>query len=172
MPTGVMSTLASIFFSLLAAKWSNRRCLVCMLACLVPIAGTGVLYGVSRSAVAAQLAGLYLVSHHCSHVLNTLLIFAVLHLLRSLRRRYFARASKHSRPHQEKRPVRNPLHRLRCWKLDWPTDIPRKPSARLHGWCCRYVGKLLRCDWTDGSVLGSLCIPESWRGCAYGRDWG
>lgn len=60
MPTGVMSTLASIFFSILAAKWSNRRCLVCMIACLVPITGTAILYGVSRTAVGAQLVGLYL----------------------------------------------------------------------------------------------------------------
>jgi len=62
MPTGVMSTLASVLFSLLAAKWTNRRCFVCMMACVVPIAGTAVLYGVPRSAVSAQLVGLYLVS--------------------------------------------------------------------------------------------------------------
>lgn len=61
MPTGVMSTIASIVFSVAAAKWNNRRCLVCMMACVVPITGTAVLYGVARNAVAAQLVGLYLV---------------------------------------------------------------------------------------------------------------
>ncbi|OAL07255.1 MFS transporter [Phaeosphaeriaceae sp. SRC1lsM3a] len=60
MPTGVMSTIASISFSLLAAKWTNRRCLVCIIACIIPIAGTAILYGVPRSAVGAQLVGLYL----------------------------------------------------------------------------------------------------------------
>ncbi|OAL43044.1 MFS transporter [Pyrenochaeta sp. DS3sAY3a] len=60
MPTGVMSTIASIVFSVAAAKWNNRRCLVCMMACVVPITGTAVLYGVARNAVAAQLVGLYL----------------------------------------------------------------------------------------------------------------
>jgi ACS family allantoate permease-like MFS transporter len=33
-----------------------------MIACVVPIAGTAVLYAVPRSAVGAQLVGLYLVS--------------------------------------------------------------------------------------------------------------
>ncbi|KAL1607858.1 hypothetical protein SLS60_002796 [Paraconiothyrium brasiliense] len=60
MPTGVMSTLASIGFSFLAAKWNDRRCFVTMIACVIPIVGTGVLYGVSRSNVPAQMVGLYL----------------------------------------------------------------------------------------------------------------
>lgn len=61
MPTGVMSTLASFTFSLIAAKWNNRRCLVTVFACCVPIIGTGILYGVSRTSVPAQMVGLYLV---------------------------------------------------------------------------------------------------------------
>lgn len=60
MPTGVMSTLASFTFSLIAAKWNNRRCLVTVIACIVPITGTAILYGVSRQAVPAQMVGLYL----------------------------------------------------------------------------------------------------------------
>jgi len=63
MPTGVMSTLAAFVFSTVAARWANRRCLVTMTACCVPIVGTAILYGVSRSAVGAQMVGLYLVRH-------------------------------------------------------------------------------------------------------------
>jgi len=61
MPTGVMSTLASFTFSLIAAKWNNRRCLVTVFACSVPIIGTAILYGVHRTAISAQMVGLYLV---------------------------------------------------------------------------------------------------------------
>ncbi|KIW16106.1 hypothetical protein PV08_06157 [Exophiala spinifera] len=61
MPTGVMSTLSSFVFSMLAAKLNNRRCMVNIVACCVPIIGTGILYGVPRTAVGAQLVGLYLV---------------------------------------------------------------------------------------------------------------
>ena len=50
-----MSTLVLILFSLLVAKWGNRRCLVITIACLILITGTGALYGVSRDGVAAQL---------------------------------------------------------------------------------------------------------------------
>jgi ACS family allantoate permease-like MFS transporter len=61
MPTGVMSTLASFTFSMIAAKWNNRRCLVTVFACCVPIIGTAILYGVHRTAIPAQMVGLYLV---------------------------------------------------------------------------------------------------------------
>lgn len=60
MPTGVMSTIASFTFSLLSAKWKNRRCLVTILACLVPIVGTAVVFALPRSNLAGQMVGLYL----------------------------------------------------------------------------------------------------------------
>lgn len=60
MPTGVMSTLAAFLFSLLSAKWQNRRCLVTMLACVVPIIGTAVVYSLPRSNQGGQMVGLYL----------------------------------------------------------------------------------------------------------------
>ncbi|RSL61423.1 hypothetical protein CEP51_013633 [Fusarium floridanum] len=60
MPTGVMSTIASFSFSLLSAKWKNRRCLVTILACLVPIVGTAVVFALPRSNLAGQMVGLYL----------------------------------------------------------------------------------------------------------------
>lgn len=60
MPTGIMSTIAAFVFSLISAKWTNRRCLVTMLACVVPIVGTAVVYALPRSNLAGQMVGLYL----------------------------------------------------------------------------------------------------------------
>lgn len=93
-----MSTLASICFSYLAAKWNNRRCLVTMIACLIPIAGTGVLYGVSRGSVPAQLVGLYLVSTFVDDLTLHRLTITVLHLLRPLLRRYLLGPSQYGGP--------------------------------------------------------------------------
>lgn len=59
MPTGVMSTIAAFVFSLISAKWQNRRCLVAMLACVVPIIGTAVVYALPRSNLGGQMVGLY-----------------------------------------------------------------------------------------------------------------
>ncbi|KAJ4366156.1 hypothetical protein N0V83_007791 [Neocucurbitaria cava] len=60
MPTGVMSTLSAFIFSYIGAKWSNRRCLVTVAACIVPIIGTAVVYAVDRKNVAGQMIGIYL----------------------------------------------------------------------------------------------------------------
>ncbi|KAF2789375.1 MFS general substrate transporter [Melanomma pulvis-pyrius CBS 109.77] len=60
MPTGVMSTLSAFIFSYIGAKWHNRRCLVTVAACIVPIIGTAVVYAVDRGNVAGQMVGIYL----------------------------------------------------------------------------------------------------------------
>ncbi|KAN0099339.1 allantoate permease [Hyaloscypha variabilis] len=60
MPTGVMSTLAAFVFSLVAAKWENRRCLVTIIACIVPIVGAAVVYALPRTNLGGQMVGLYL----------------------------------------------------------------------------------------------------------------
>jgi ACS family allantoate permease-like MFS transporter len=60
MPTGVMSTLSAFIFSYIGAKWHNRRCLVCVAACIVPIIGTAVVYAVDRGNVGGQMVGIYL----------------------------------------------------------------------------------------------------------------
>ncbi|CAO2658031.1 Nn.00g072910.m01.CDS01 [Neocucurbitaria sp. VM-36] len=60
MPTGVMSTLSAFIFSYIGAKWNNRRCLVTVAACIVPIIGTAVVYAVDRGNVAGQMVGIYL----------------------------------------------------------------------------------------------------------------
>ncbi|EHA27380.1 hypothetical protein ASPNIDRAFT_129269, partial [Aspergillus niger ATCC 1015] len=49
MPTGVMSTLSAFSFSWLAARWTNRRCLVTMMACCLPIAGSALVYSLPRT---------------------------------------------------------------------------------------------------------------------------
>ncbi|RDL33049.1 Uncharacterized protein BP5553_08488 [Venustampulla echinocandica] len=60
MPTGVMSTLAAFTFSLAAAKWNNRRCLVTIIACVIPIVGAAIVYAVPRTNLGGQMVGLYL----------------------------------------------------------------------------------------------------------------
>ncbi|KAH8749465.1 major facilitator superfamily domain-containing protein [Hyaloscypha finlandica] len=60
MPTGVMSTLAAFIFSLGAAKWNNRRCLVTIIACIVPIIGAAIVYALPRTNLGGQMVGLYL----------------------------------------------------------------------------------------------------------------
>lgn len=61
MPTGVMSTLAAFVFSYAGARFANRRCLITIGACIVPIVGTIVVYCVDRKNVAGQMVGIYLV---------------------------------------------------------------------------------------------------------------
>ena len=39
MPTGIMSTLSAFIFSWVAAKWTNHRCLVTMIAASIPAIG-------------------------------------------------------------------------------------------------------------------------------------
>lgn len=62
MPTGVMSTISAFVFSYAGAKWANRRCLVTVAACIVPIIGTAVVYAVPRDNIGGQMVGIYLVS--------------------------------------------------------------------------------------------------------------
>lgn len=61
MPTGMMSTAASVIFSYAAARWTNRRSLVTIFACTVPIIGTALIYALPRDNLAGQMIGLYLV---------------------------------------------------------------------------------------------------------------
>lgn len=61
MPTGVMSTLSSVVFSWIAARWTNRRCLVSILAAIVPMVGSIIVYTLPRSNVGGQMVGIYLV---------------------------------------------------------------------------------------------------------------
>lgn len=58
-PTGVISWISSIIFGYLAVK-TGRRCLIAMIACLVPFAGTVILYTIPRSNTGGSLAGLYI----------------------------------------------------------------------------------------------------------------
>ncbi|KAJ5094190.1 hypothetical protein N7456_010051 [Penicillium angulare] len=60
MPTGVMSTMSAFCFSWVAAKWVNRRCLVTMMACVVPIVGAIMVYSLPRTNIGGQMVGIYL----------------------------------------------------------------------------------------------------------------
>lgn len=65
MPTDVVFTLSTFCCSWVAAKWSNRRCLVAMLACCIPITGAIMVYSLPRTNVGGQMVGIYLVSSNC-----------------------------------------------------------------------------------------------------------
>ncbi|KAH8430646.1 uncharacterized protein LDX57_008309 [Aspergillus melleus] len=60
MPTGIMSTISAFFFSWLAAKWTDRRCLVTMIAACLPIIGSVVVYTLPRTNIGGQMVGIYL----------------------------------------------------------------------------------------------------------------
>lgn len=77
MPTGVMSTLSAFCFSWIAAKWTNRRCLVTMVASCVPIIGAILVYVLPRTNLSGQMVGIYLVSSHSSLALYDRLIISV-----------------------------------------------------------------------------------------------
>ncbi|PYH94392.1 MFS general substrate transporter [Aspergillus ellipticus CBS 707.79] len=60
MPTGFMSTAAAFLFSWIAARWSNRPCLVTMIASCLPIVGSAIVYALPRTIILGQMAGIYL----------------------------------------------------------------------------------------------------------------
>lgn len=60
MPFGVFATFGAWVFSYTAAKWKNRRTIVAAIALLLPLLGTALVYGISRSVIPAQMFGLYL----------------------------------------------------------------------------------------------------------------
>ena len=61
MPTGIMSTLSAFIFSWVAAKWTNRRCLVTMIAAFIPAIGAILVYALPRTNIGGQMVGIYLV---------------------------------------------------------------------------------------------------------------
>ncbi|CDR45916.1 CYFA0S20e01772g1_1 [Cyberlindnera fabianii] len=60
MPTGVIASLSTFFFTWLAARWSNRRCLLAMISLVIPLIGAVICFACSESNTAAQLVGLYM----------------------------------------------------------------------------------------------------------------
>ncbi|CDK26345.1 unnamed protein product [Kuraishia capsulata CBS 1993] len=60
MPTGVIASLSTVFFTWWGSRWVNRRCFVSILSLIVPLVGAVVVYAVDRSNVAGQLVGLYM----------------------------------------------------------------------------------------------------------------
>lgn len=60
MPTGVLASISSFFFSWVAARWVNRRCLTAFISLIIPLIGAIVCYSCPHSNTAAQLVGLYM----------------------------------------------------------------------------------------------------------------
>lgn len=58
-PTGVIASIATVFFTWLAAKWENRRCLIAIISLVIPLIGAIISYTCAHSNTAAQLVGLY-----------------------------------------------------------------------------------------------------------------
>ncbi|KAL2210938.1 MFS general substrate transporter [Sarocladium strictum] len=60
MPFGLFCTFGAWCFGFWAGKWKDRRTIVAGIACLCPLLGTAMVYGIPRSIVSAQMIGLYL----------------------------------------------------------------------------------------------------------------
>lgn len=60
MPTGVIASLAAVFFTWLAARWKNRRALCAIISLIVPLIGGIVCFVCAQTNTAAQLVGLYM----------------------------------------------------------------------------------------------------------------
>jgi ACS family allantoate permease-like MFS transporter len=58
-PTGVIASIATVFFTWWAARWENRRCLLAIISLIIPLIGAIILYTVDQKNTAAQLVGLY-----------------------------------------------------------------------------------------------------------------
>ena len=58
-PTGVIASIATVFFSWCASRWKNRRCLLAIISLIIPLIGSIISYTSSHSNTAAQLVGLY-----------------------------------------------------------------------------------------------------------------
>ncbi|CAH0022158.1 unnamed protein product [Clonostachys rhizophaga] len=66
MPNGVISSASGFLASYLAAKWQGRRTFVVMLATLVHLLGTALVYALPRSSTGGQMFGLYLMYCYCA----------------------------------------------------------------------------------------------------------
>jgi hypothetical protein len=161
MPTGVMSALSAFVFSYIGAKWANRRCLVTIGACLVPIIGTVIVYTVDRKNVAGQMVGIYLVGHSTHNIGNSRFNFSLaVHILWPLRYRHWSSPSKHCWPHQKNCHICCPIYWICGWQFDRSTNVPCKPSSCIHRRCCGNDCLLLRVHRADMSLLGALRLSE------------
>lgn len=58
-PTGVIASIATVFFTWCSSRWSNRRCLIAIISLIIPLIGSIISYTCSHNNTAAQLIGLY-----------------------------------------------------------------------------------------------------------------
>lgn len=162
MPTGVMSTLSSVVFSWIAARWTNRRCLVSILAAIVPMVGSIIVYTLPRSNVGGQMVGIYLMyayfgpyvvgislaqantaGHTKKNVQYSILYigYAVGTSLSRSRKYSSAMLISDRKPHRS-------------------SDLPSKPSPRIHGRIHRHARMLLHLYRSHGHLLGAGCVLE------------
>lgn len=59
-PTGVIATIAAVFFNYLCGKYSTRRCMITIISLFVPLIGAIISYTVADNNIGARLVGLYL----------------------------------------------------------------------------------------------------------------
>lgn len=108
MPFGLFCTFGAWAFSFVAGKWHNRRTVVAALACLLPVIGTAMVYGIPRSIVPAQMFGLYLMYLYwrkCPYPPIPQVVAKISNRVPTspLRRLHLPPPSQHQRPDQEGR---------------------------------------------------------------------
>ncbi|KAG0674296.1 hypothetical protein C6P40_003224 [Pichia californica] len=58
-PTGIIASIATVFFTWCASRWNNKRCLLAIISLIIPLIGSIISYTCSHDNTAAQLVGLY-----------------------------------------------------------------------------------------------------------------
>ena len=143
MPFGVFATFGAWIFSFTAAKWRNRRTIVASIALLLPLTGTALVYGVSRSVVPVQMFGLYLMYLYWRKLMTLYDSAALLIYSSSLRCLYLSSTSQYCWSHKEGCHICYSQHWLLSWKLDRSSDLQSKPSSPVHRRCHCYDELLL-----------------------------
>lgn len=95
MPFGLFCTLGAWIFGSFAGKWTNRRTIVASIACLFPVIGTAMVYGIPRSVIPAQMVGLYLMYLYWRKSTSTTLLSIPLTLHSSLCRLHLPASGQH-----------------------------------------------------------------------------
>lgn len=107
MPFGVFATFGAWVFSFIAAKWTNRRTVVAALALLIPLLGTGLVYGLPRSLTPVQMFGLYLMYLYWRKFPLACTYHVLLTTLSSVHYLHLVAPGQHRGTYQESRHLRD-----------------------------------------------------------------
>ena len=143
MPFGVFATFGAWIFSYTAAKWRNRRTVVASIALLLPLTGTALVYGVSRSVVPVQMFGLYLMYLYWRKSMILRKSKPLLISSSSLRCLHLSPSSQYLWTHKEGCRIYHCQYWLFRWKLNRSPDVQSKPSSSVHRRCHRHDELLL-----------------------------